>query len=394
MDEDVLQTFYLDADGDGFGSPDITIEACDVPDDFVTTGSDCDDQDILVYPSADEICDQKDNDCNGEIDEDGLTEYYIDADGDGYGDPSQTIQACDLREGISLFDNDCNDQNASIFPTAEEICDEIDNNCDGSVDEGVLGLFYLDADGDGFGDNFITEEACEVPENYTTIAGDCNDIQPFINPNAIEYCDGADNNCDGFTDEEGSIGELTFYRDADIDGHGDIDEPTLACSQPTGYVESADDCDDDDASSYPDADELCDSVDHNCDGSPDANAIDAETWYIDIDGDGFGNDFFSIEQCTEPAGYVTDNTDCNDILATAYPNATEICDGADNDCDGDVDDDDADLDVGTTTTFYEDLDGDGYGNEDASTQSCSAPVSSSMIDGDCDDSDPLISLFK
>ena len=55
-------------------------------------------------------------------------------------------------------------------------------------------------------------------------------------PNAIEYYDGADNNCDAFTDEEGSIGGLSI--DADIDGHGDIDEPTLACSQPTGYVET------------------------------------------------------------------------------------------------------------------------------------------------------------
>ena len=394
VDEDVLQTFYLDADGDGFGSPDITIEACGIPDDFVNTGTDCNDQDASVYPSAEEICDQRDNNCNGEIDEDGLTEYHIDADGDGYGDPSQVIQACDLREGISLFDSDCNDQDASIFPTAEEICDSIDNNCDGNVDEGVLELFYLDADGDGYGDNFTTEEACEVPENYTTIAGDCNDIQQFINPNAIEYCDAADNDCDGDIDEADSIGELTFYLDSDGDGFGDINQTTLACSQPFGYIDNADDCDDSDTSSHPDADEFCDSIDHNCDGSTDANSIDAPTWYIDVDSDGFGSDSFTIDQCTQPAGYVADNTDCNDILATAYPNAAEICDSADNDCDGLIDDDDSSLDLSTTTTFYTDLDSDGYGDPAFPIQSCSAPLNASLLDNDCDDSDPLISPIQ
>ena len=391
VDEDVLQIFYLDGDQDGFGNPDITLEACEIPDDFVNTGTDCNDSDASVYPSADEICDQQDNDCNGEIDEDGLTEYYIDEDGDGFGTASQTIEACDLREGISLFDNDCNDQDSTIFPTAEEVCDSVDNNCDGSIDEGVLQLFYLDSDGDGFGDNFSTEEACEQPENYTVIAGDCDDIQQFINPNAIEYCDGEDNNCDGLTDEAGSIGELTFYQDADSDGFGALMQTTQACTQPTGYIDNPDDCDDSTNTVSPDADELCDSVDHDCDGSTDAGATDTPTWYIDADSDGFGTSTLTLNQCTQPTGYVSDNTDCNDLLAAANPSATEVCDGADNDCDGAVDDDDSAIDLNTAITFYTDLDGDGFGDSASATQSCSAPADSSLLDGDCDDSSAMIS---
>ena len=394
IDEDVLQTFYLDGDQDGFGDPDITIEACTIPDGFSNTGTDCDDSESSVYPSAEEHCDQQDNNCNGEVDEDGLTEYYIDADGDGFGDSNQAIEACDLREGISLLDSDCDDQDSAIFPTAEELCDSIDNDCDGSIDEDVLQLFYLDADGDGFGDNFTTEEACVQPENYTTVTGDCNDIQQFINPNAIEYCDGTDNNCDGLTDETGAIGELTFYQDADFDGFGNVNQTTLACDQPFGYINNPDDCDDSTSNVSPDADELCDGTDHDCNGSTDQGAIDAPTWYIDVDSDGFGSSNFTLEQCTQPTGYVANNTDCNDILAAAYPNATEVCDGADNNCNGLADDDDANLDLNTATTFYTDLDGDGFGDSASVTLACYAPSDSSIIDGDCDDSSIMIYPFQ
>ena len=130
---------------------------------------------------------------------------------------------------------------------------------------------------------------------------------------------------------------------------------------------------------------LCDVVDHNCDGSPDANAVDAETWYFDSDEDDFGDAANSTEQCTQPAGYVADNNDCDDDLPAVDPDATEICDLIDNDCNGFTDDYDADLDLNTTSDFYADLDGDGEGDVDIRIQACIAPPNYVTNSTDCDD---------
>ena len=81
---------------------------------------------------------------------------------------------------------------------------------------------------------------------------------------------------------------------------------------------------------------------------------------------------------TQPLGYVLDNTDCDDTRSDVYPNAPEICDGLDNDCDGQVDE-------GVKTTFYADSDGDGYGNPSVTTQACSAPTGYVSNNTDCDD---------
>ena len=457
IDEDVLITFYFDGDQDGFGNAEITIEACEVPNGFVASGSDCNDSEDTVYPSAEEICDGLDNDCNDEIDEDVLQVYYLDVDGDGFGDGTQPVEECDLREGISLFDNDCNDLDATIYPTAEEECDDIDNNCNDEIDEGLLHLYYLDADEDGFGDNNSVEEACEAPLNYTAIAGDCDDIDNYTNPNAIEVCDGADNNCDGdideagsigmltfyadddqdgfgdpqttqvactapagfisqaddcddtnaaknpamiefcdgfdnncdtFIDEAGAIGENTYYLDSDQDGFGDPNQTSLSCDQPTGYVDNSDDCDDEESSISPAEDESCDSIDNNCDGNIDEDSsIDALVWYIDADSDGFGSNNLSLTQCYQPNGYVDNSDDCNDLANTAYLNATEICDGIDNNCDTQIDDNDPTLDLNTATTYYLDSDGDGFGDNNNIEQTCNPSVNYISVGDDCNDAD-------
>ena len=124
--------YILDADGDGFNRDE-----------------DCNDSDASIFPSSDELCDGIDNDCDNEIDEGVTSTYYIDADGDGFGSADITTEACELPQGFVGNGSDCNDANADAYPSAEEICDDIDNDCNGVVDEGQGDFYHVDADGDG-----------------------------------------------------------------------------------------------------------------------------------------------------------------------------------------------------------------------------------------------------
>jgi len=137
-----VSTFYADTDGDGFGDIYSTYVAVSAPSGYVSANTDCDDTDGNTYPGAPELCDDKDNNCNGAVDE-GLpfTTYYADADSDGYGDPDNTISTCDgAPTGYLTNNSDCDDTNVAINPVATEIArDGKDNNCDGTVDEGFLG---------------------------------------------------------------------------------------------------------------------------------------------------------------------------------------------------------------------------------------------------------------
>ena len=100
-------------------------------------------------------------------------------------------------DGFSECEGDCDDFNSAINPGATEVCDGIDNNCDGTIDEGVTTAFYADADGDGFGDASDTVEDCTAPTGYVTDNTDCDDTNATIYPGAPELCDGLDNDCDG-----------------------------------------------------------------------------------------------------------------------------------------------------------------------------------------------------
>ena len=282
IDEEVLRTFFADSDGDGFGDAEETMSGCEPEDGWVSTSDDCDDDDGSIHPGASERCDGVDNDCDDIIDEDVLSIWYADADGDGFGDPEGVLEECDPPSGYVDDDSDCDDADAEISPVASEVCDEFDNDCDGEVDEGVTITFYEDVDGDGFGHPGSTTEDCSVPAGYSSVATDCDDTDADISPIAEEWCDEIDNDCDGSVDEDGADAE-TWYADLDGDGFGDPDNSILACSAPSGYLDDNQDCADTDADAYPGStatetpgdgiDTDCDGIDActdlNCDGVPD-----------------------------------------------------------------------------------------------------------------------------
>ena len=388
VDEGLLSTVYTDADGDGHGDADTEAEVCTPAADQVALGDDCDDGDPGVFPDAEELCDGADNDCDGDVDEDGVSTWYSDADGDGAGDPATAVESCAPEDGDVANGDDCDDTDEAVNPGATELCDGVDNDCDGSADVGAVDAptWYLDVDGDGHGDPGVSAEACAEPSGYTDRAGDCDDTDFDISPDGTELCDGLDNDCDGDTDEDDAADAATWYADTDADGHGDAASTTRACAEPSGFTTSADDCDDTDAAISPSASELCDgTTDEDCDGSIDEDdAADAATWYADADADGFGAaSSGTTAACTQPSGHEAADDDCDDADATVNPDADELCNGVDDDCDGSVDEDSA-VDA---ATWYADTDADGYGDAASPAAACSEPSGHVADDADCDDTD-------
>lgn len=173
----------FDADGDG--------ASCD----------DCDDADPARFPSAPEVCDGKDNDCDGTVDEGAITTWYVDADGDGYGNSGLSLDRCQAPANFVNRGGDCNDADPTTFPGRTEVCDARDNNCDGTIDEGVKSTFYRDADGDGFGDPRNAATTCQIPASgFVSVMGDCDDSRADANPQAMETCNNRDDDCDGVVD--------------------------------------------------------------------------------------------------------------------------------------------------------------------------------------------------
>jgi hypothetical protein len=176
-------------------------------------GGDCDDADASVNPGANEVCNGKDDNCNGLVDEFCLQRYYYrDVDQDGYGSTTDSIYSGIQPPGYVLVSGDCNDWDPSIHPWAIEICDWKDNNCDGRVDENCR-VYYRDADGDGYGRYDISISANTPPAGYVTIGGDCNDADAAVHPGATEIINGKDDNCNGMIDED----FFTGTRSADTD---------------------------------------------------------------------------------------------------------------------------------------------------------------------------------
>jgi hypothetical protein len=253
---------------------------------------------------------------------DALVLRALDGDGDGF-------------FALEHDGSDCDDEDATVNPKAAEVCDLQDNDCDGQQDEGFTVVWYLDADGDGYGDPASPFDGCTPPARYVNRAEDCDDADPNMNPSTL------------------------WYYDYDRDGYGIQTPKQYACEPPEGYARLLGDCDDYDDTVHPGADEPCDEdIDYNCDG---------EIGYSDGDGDG-------VPACE----------DCDDTRDDVAPGAAERCDSLDNDCDSAVDE-------GAKRSFFRDLDGDDYGDALTSQQACDAPTGWVDDDTDCDDTDALVS---
>ena len=211
---------------------------------------------------------------------------------------------------------------------------------------------------------------------------DCDDADASINPEADELCNGVDDNCDDVIDTD-AVDAATWYADTDGDGYGDAEVTELACEAPSGFVEDATDCDDAVAGVNPEVEEVCDGIDNDCNTLVDeSSAVDALSWYADQDGDGFGDPGSGELACETPgAGYLSDNTDCDDTASAIFPGAEETCDGLDNNCDSVVDEDAAT----DALVFYADTDADGYGDVTVTTLACVAPTGFVADGTDCDD---------
>ncbi|MBM4365088.1 MAG: putative metal-binding motif-containing protein [Deltaproteobacteria bacterium] len=385
VDEGVEKTLYADHDGDGFGNAEETSQACGVADGLVENGNDCDDTDENAYPGAPETCNEVDDNCDGRVDEGVSDTYWADADADGYGDAAAEITACGPQSGYTDNDGDCDDTDDGAHPGAEEVCDEADNDCDGSVDEGVTSTYWVDLDDDGYGDAGAADTSCAQPTGYADNPDDCDDTDADVSPGGTEICNGVDDDCDGTVDGADAVGTATWYDDADGDGYGDPAVATTSCDAPPGTVANDDDCDDTEADVSPGGTELCNGVDDDCDGTTDEDsATDATTWYLDYDGDGHGGSRYSTVSCDAPSGYVASSDDCDDTSASVSPSASESCDGVDNDCDGSTDE------GLSTSTYYADADGDGFGDATDSTTDCTAPADYVSDSSDCDDGDDTI----
>lgn len=226
-----------------------------------------------------------------DTDTDSDSDTDVDADGDGYGA------------------DDCDDGNDEIHPGADEHCDGVDEDCDSDVDEAAVDgtIWYVDADGDGFGGTETVTE-CTQPKGYTTNSDDCDDGHAEAHPGAAEiWYDAIDEDCLGGDD---------FDQDGD------------------GYALAVD-CADTDTAIHPDVVETCNGIDDDCDKSTDEEAVDGTIWYLDADDDGYGIDGTTTTGCTEPKGFAAVTGDCDDAHDTTNPGADEVCaDGLDSDCDG------------------------------------------------------------
>lgn len=278
------------------------------------------------------------NDCNDTDKKIGASRnWFIDVDQDGHGGESQKT-ACNEPVGFVDHNGDCDDTNENVHPDATEVCNDIDDNCDGEVDDQNIPVWYADADEDTYGNPDRSLTQCAEPDGYVDNALDCDDLEEDVNPEGIEICDdGIDQDCNGLIDD--ATESTTWYADTDGDTYGDPDNTFSTCSDsPSGYVRNALDCDDTDASTSPASPEACDDgIDNNCNGVVDTDAANVD-WYRDADGDSYGDEAVTLFECSPPEGYVGNATDCDDTNVDVNPGVDEVCNNdIDDNCNASAD---------------------------------------------------------
>ncbi len=345
-DECITDCDNPDADGDGARAA-----SCG--------GADCDDADPLRFPGATEVCDaeNRDEDC------DPATFGFRDIDGDGFPDD----RCCNDDGGTLNCGTDCDDTLPAVHPTLPEVCDTLDNDCDGDVDEGALVEYWPDADGDGRGTDdaaAVPMLACSTPPDHAELRGDCNDGNPAIAEGMPELCDGLglDEDCDEMVDE----GErVDCYPDADDDTYAVAGASTMMVCRdatrgavggcpvnftnrvPTGATNQ--DCDDLMLAVNPAASESCNGMDDDCDGTDDNGFFCAS---------GSTRSCTTSAACGSLSGSQTCAPDCGSYspcsLASEGPAVAGTCNACDDDLDGDTD--------------------EGFACERDSTRACTVPV--------------------
>ncbi len=360
-------------------------------------GNDCDDGDANRFPGNREVCDgTHDEDC------DLSTIGETDVDGDRYG----ARECCNTQlNGTMLCGVDCDDARRGVNPNSPEVCNQLDDDCDGRVDEGVSQTVFPDRDFDGHGrsDRVGAEQRCQDTVGWSVHDDDCDDSNPSKHGGQLEICDLADNDCDNRIDEQHN--DVEWFRDDDGDGFGSRTSGVLVQCEPPSvpgasysilgsdcndnaqggttisvaatevcdgrdnncngladYVLGINDFEDDDADGVPDlscpglgadcndrdpaagspnSEELCDSRDNDCDTRVDEGAMGV-VWFLDGDRDGYGNNAAdTIVACAMPSGRVARGGDCLDTNVAVRPGGVEQCNGLDDNCNGAVDDGDA-----------------------------------------------------
>ena len=351
--------WYEDGDGDDFGDLTKPMVQCEIPKAYVADSTDCDPSNIRVYPGAPEVCDGVANDCG-----DTLGSDEQDDDGDTIVECAYDV-AIWAGDGTVTGGGDCDDGEILVFPGASELCDGITNDCDTAS----LPIDEVDVDGDTYV-ACAYDVATWLGDDAVKGGGDCAPLNGTVLPGGKALCDGLINDCSA---------ESLSSDERDKDGDGVV-ECTFDSNGWDGdtSVTADGDCDDADATVFPGAPSLCDGVINDCDETV------LDVIEVDDDNDGY-------VECTPTGaiwGILTGGDDCDDVIASINPGATEVCDAldVDEDCNGLADDDDP-LATGGTA-LYPDFDGDGYGNNEAiAVTYCDAPSDHVADHTDCDDLD-------
>jgi hypothetical protein len=375
--------YYSDSDGDtyGFGS---ATPACVQPPNTVTNAADCNDAVFAINPGATEVCNLGiDDDCDGNADDadsnvTGQGTYYSDTDADTYG-VGAPILAC-LQGANADNADDCDDTENAINPGASETCNDLDDDCDTNIDDGLpLFTYYQDADNDLRGNPNVSVMDCGAPAGYVAEPTDCDDANYKRCPNPWGTTTLNFTNNSALLDWEVSpcaIGFVVEYRPITV-------PPTttwtiITLNETTTPYE---------LTGLPEGTEFQWRVKNICFDTITTNSGYATPMqvfntlyrvYPDNDGDGFGElGAASSFIATYPqAGYSLNDADCDDEVATTHPGAEELCNGIDDDCD---------IIVEAEVLWYQDLDGDGKGNPNVFLSSCEPPMGYVANNADCAD---------